>query len=205
MLSLKLKPLTTRDPRRRRNLKASRRAKEARLNLQPRVDFLTKMPRLIQSIKLTDGMCDWSASECKDCKVGIATVACAASESNSTQRDTWEWRGPCCLVRVHRQLRRCLFTPTRKEDIWQGLTVQPQRVTHVKPQDHAFLTPVIEHVKSVEYLQPRKVILSVDRRKLISEWHQSRGRLPAKNRAHKTLPTNFSNWSLMERLWRRQS
>ena len=82
----------------------------------------------------TDGMCDWSASECKDYKVGIATVACAASESTKIQRDAWEWQGPCCLVRVHRQLRRCLFTPTWKEDIWQGLALQPQRITHVKPR-----------------------------------------------------------------------
>ena len=69
----------------------------------------------------SDGMLDWSASECKDYKVGIATVACAASDSIKTHKDTWEWRGPCCLVRAHRQLRRCLFTPTWKEDIWQGL------------------------------------------------------------------------------------
>ena len=105
----------------------------------------------------TDGMCDWSASECKDYKVGIATVARIASESTKIQRDTWEWRGPCCLVRAHPQLRRCLFTPTWKEDIGQGLTVQPQRITHVKPQDQSFLSSVIEHVKSVEYLKPRKV------------------------------------------------
>ena len=32
----------------------------------------------------TDGMRDWSASECKGYKVGIATVACAASESINT-------------------------------------------------------------------------------------------------------------------------
>ena len=107
----------------------------------------------------TDGMCDWSASECKDYTVSIATVACAASESTKIQRDTWEWRGPCCLVRVHRQLRRCLFTPTWKEDIWQGRTVQPQRITHVKPQDRSFLTPVIEHVKSVEYLKSGRYLI----------------------------------------------
>ena len=64
----------------------------------------------------------------------------------------------CCLVtlvRVHCQTRRCLFTPTWKESIWQGLTVQPQR-SHVKPKDQSFLSPVIENVKSVE-LRPRKV------------------------------------------------
>ena len=83
----------------------------------------------------SDGMLDWPASECKDYKDCVATVACASPESFKTRKDTWEWRGPCCLVRVHRQLRRCLFTPTWKEDIWQGLTVQPQRITHVKPQD----------------------------------------------------------------------
>ena len=57
-------------------------------------------------------------------------------------------------------MRRCLFTPTWKEDIWQGLTVQPQRITHVKPQDQSFLSPVIESVKSVELLRPRKVSYS---------------------------------------------
>ena len=86
----------------------------------------------------SDGMLDWSASECKDYKVGIATVACASPDSLKTHKDTWEWRGPCCLVRAHRQLRKCLFTPTWKEDLWHGLTVQPQRITHVKPQDQSF-------------------------------------------------------------------
>ena len=56
----------------------------------------------------SDGMLDWSASECKDYKDCVATVACASPDSFSTLKDTWEWRGPCCLVRVHRQLRRCL-------------------------------------------------------------------------------------------------
>ena len=37
-----------------------------------------------------------------------------------------------CLVRVRRQLRRCLYTPTWKESIWNGLTVQPQRIANVK-------------------------------------------------------------------------
>ena len=160
--------------------KGKRKAKVARLSLQPRVgdvDFdedaqadpedheddqahdepheddpeaylIAAATSSSESEVETDGMCaNWSASECKDYKVGIATVACAASESTKIQRDTWEWRGPCCLVRVHRQLRRCLFTPTWKEDIWQSLTVQPQRITHVKPQDQSFLTPVIEHVR----------------------------------------------------------
>ena len=34
----------------------------------------------------TDGMCDWSASECKDYKVGLATVPCAASEATPIQK-----------------------------------------------------------------------------------------------------------------------
>ena len=102
-------------------------------------------------------MLDWSASECKDYKVSIATVACAASDSFKTHKDTWDWRAPCCPVRVHRQLQRCLFTPTWQVDIWRGLTVQPQRITHGKPQDQSFLTPVIEHVKSVALLRPRQV------------------------------------------------
>ena len=103
-------------------------------------------------------MLDWSASEYTDCKDRImATVACACPDSTTQLSDTWEWRGPCCLVRVHRQMRRCLFTPTWKQSIWQGLTVQPQRIFHVKPQDQSFLSPVIENVKSVELLRPRKV------------------------------------------------
>ena len=106
----------------------------------------------------SEGMLDWSASECKDYKDRImATVACACPVSSVKLHDTWEWRGPCCLVRVHRQTRKCLFTPTRKESIWQGLTVQPQRITHVKPQDQSFLSSVIENVKSVELLRARKV------------------------------------------------
>ena len=73
----------------------------------------------------SDGMLDWSASECKDYKDRImAIVACACPDSSVKSSDTWEWRGPCCPVRVHRQVRRCLFTPTWKESIWQGLTVQ---------------------------------------------------------------------------------
>ena len=105
----------------------------------------------------SDGMLDWSASECKDYKDCITTVTCASPGSVSKLSDTWEWRGLCCLVRVHRQLRRCLFTPTWKEDSWQGLTVQPQRTTYAKFQDQSFLSPVIENVKSVELLRPRKV------------------------------------------------
>ena len=59
----------------------------------------------------SDGMLDWSARECKDYKDrATATVACACPDSSAKQSDTWEWRGPCCLVRVHRQTRRCLYT-----------------------------------------------------------------------------------------------
>ena len=69
----------------------------------------------------SDGMLGWSASECKDCKDRLmATVACACPDSSDNLHDAWEWRGPCCLVRAHRQTRRCLFTPTRKEKIWHG-------------------------------------------------------------------------------------
>ena len=61
----------------------------------------------------SDGMLDWSASECKDYKErSMATVACACPDSSVKPSDTWEWRGPCCLVRVHRQAHRRLFTPT---------------------------------------------------------------------------------------------
>ena len=96
-------------------------------------------------------MLDWSASKCKDYKdVAFATVACASPPtSQDTLGDTWEWQGPCCLVRVHRQFRRCLYTPTRKESIWQGLTIQPK--------DQSSRSPVIENVKSVDLFRPRKV------------------------------------------------
>ena len=91
----------------------------------------------------SDGMLDWSASDCEDYEDRImAAFARACPDSWNKLSDTWEWRGPCCLFRVHRQMRRCLFTPTWKESIWQGLTVQPQRLTHVKPQDQSFLVPV---------------------------------------------------------------
>ena len=82
-----------------------------------------------------DDMLDWSASECKDYNEdAFATVACACpTDSPETHSDTWAWRGPCCLVRVHRQFRRCLKTPNRHDQIWQGLTAQPQQITHVRP------------------------------------------------------------------------
>ena len=48
----------------------------------------------------SDGMLDCSASECKDYKVRTATVACAASKSLQTQKDTWVWRGPCSRLVV---------------------------------------------------------------------------------------------------------
>ena len=71
----------------------------------------------------------------------MATVACACPDSSVKLSETWEWRGPCCLVRVHRQTRRCLLTPTWKQSIWQGLTVQSQRITHVKPKDQSRISP----------------------------------------------------------------
>ena len=49
----------------------------------------------------------------------FASTAVHTSLSVSA-KDSWEWRGACCLVRVHRQARRCLFTPTWQEDIWHG-------------------------------------------------------------------------------------
>ena len=44
-----------------------------------------------------------------------------------------------------------------EDTIWQGLTVQPQRITHVKPQDQSLLSPVVKNVKSVALLRSRKV------------------------------------------------
>ena len=73
-------------------------------------------------------------------------------------KDSWEWRGSCCLVRVHRQARRCLFTPTWKEDIWHGFKVYPTRKTYVTPMGQKkHLNPVIENVKLCSALKPRRV------------------------------------------------
>ena len=80
-------------------------------------------------------MPDSSASECTYYKACAFAPAVCASPQKTLQplHDTWEWRGPCCLVRVHRQVRRCLYTPIWEESMWQGLTVQPQHITHVTP------------------------------------------------------------------------
>ena len=73
-------------------------------------------------------------------------------------KDSWEWRGSCCLVRAHRQARRCLFTPTWKEDIWHGFKVHPMRKTYVTPVGQKkHLNPVIENVKQCSSLKPRRV------------------------------------------------
>ena len=73
-------------------------------------------------------------------------------------KDSWEWRGSCCLVRVHRQARRCLFTPTWKEDIWHGFKVHPMRKTYVTPVGQKkHLNPVIENVKHCSSLKSRRV------------------------------------------------
>ena len=106
----------------------------------------------------SDGMLDWGPQVCKDYKDGaFATVARASPPtSQETLGGGWEWRGRC-LVRVHRQFHRCLYTPTWNESLWQGLTVQPQKTTHVKPKDQSSRSQVIENVKSVDPLRPRKV------------------------------------------------
>ena len=74
-------------------------------------------------------------------------------------KDSWEWRGACCLVRVHRHARRCLFTPTWQEDIWHGLKVHPTRKTYVTPVrgQKKHLNPVIETVKNCQALKPCRV------------------------------------------------
>ena len=64
----------------------------------------------------------------------------------------------CCLVRVRRQARRCLFTPTWKEDIWHHFKVYPTRKTYVTPMGQKkHLNPVIENVKLCSALKPRRV------------------------------------------------
>ena len=104
--------------------KVSLKARIERPSLQPRAvtSTLTRMPRLTQTNQKNDqeedpeaylveaqtseeseidseGMLDWSASECKDYKDRImATIACACPDSSEKQSDTREWQGPCCLV-----------------------------------------------------------------------------------------------------------
>ena len=93
---------------------------------------------------------------------GRACAHTAASISlPASTKDSWEWRGSCCLVRVHRQARRCLFTPTWKEDIWHGFTVYPTRKSYVTPVGQKkHLNPVIENVKLCSSLKPRRVAYS---------------------------------------------
>ena len=85
----------------------------------------------------------------------FARTAVHTAMSVST-KDSWEWRGSCCLVRVNRQARRCLFTPKWQQDIWHGLKVHPTRKTCVTPVGQKkHLNPVIENVKTYQSLKPR--------------------------------------------------
>ena len=96
-----------------------------------------------------------------DYKERACAYTAASSSITASAKDSWEWRGSCCLVRVHRQARRCLFTPTWKEDIWHGFTVFPTRKTYVTPVGHKkHLNPVIENVKLCSSLKPRRVAYS---------------------------------------------
>ena len=95
-------------------------------------------------------MPDWSASECTDYKDDAFATVARASLQESTQplSDTWERRGPCCLVGVHQQLRRCLCTLAHGK--------RAQRLTHVKPKDQSSRNP-IDNAKSAGCLRSRKV------------------------------------------------
>ena len=42
----------------------------------------------------------------------------ASSSIPASTKDSWEWRGSCCLVRVHRQARRCLYLPRHGRKIY---------------------------------------------------------------------------------------
>ena len=96
-----------------------------------------------------------------DYKERACAYTAASSSIPASAKDSREWRVSCCLVRVHRQARRCLFTPTWKEDIWQGFTVFPTRKTYVTPVGHKkHLNPVIENVKLCSSLKPRRVAYS---------------------------------------------
>ena len=99
-----------------------------------------------------------------DYKERACAYTAASSSIPASTKDSWEWRGSCCLVRVHRQARRCLFTPTWNEDIWQGFTVFPTRKTYVTPMGQKkHLNPVIENVKHCSSLKPRRVRIFMDR------------------------------------------
>ena len=94
--------------------------------------------------------------------------ACASTAVHTvpsvSTKDSCEWRGACCLVRVHRQARRCLFTPTWQADIWHGLKVQPTRKTYVTPVGQKKpLNPVIE-CQELSILESTSSCISVDRR-----------------------------------------
>ena len=90
-----------------------------------------------------------------DYKERAYAYTAASSSIPASTKDSWEWRGSCCLVRVHRQARRCLFTPTWKEEIRQGFTVYPTRKTYVTPVGQKkHLNPVIENVKLCSSLKP---------------------------------------------------
>ena len=93
-------------------------------------------PRVVKNFGC---MPDWSASECLDYNV------CHLLQLHVLLHEDG---GPCCLVRVHRQVRRCLYTLTWEESVWQGLKVQPQRITRVSPLVNNF-KPVIENVQNV--------------------------------------------------------
>ena len=85
----------------------------------------------------------WFAHRSDSYKGRTCAYTAASSSIPASTKDSWEWRGSCCLVRVHRQARRCLFTPTWKEDIWQVFSVYPTRKTYVTPvgQITAIWTP----------------------------------------------------------------
>ena len=71
--------------------------------------------------------------------------------------DTWEWRGLCCLVRIHRYAGKILFTPTWQEPVWNGLEVYPVRTTVVQLVGSEPLKPHVEKVTAKKDLKPRKV------------------------------------------------
>ena len=87
-----------------------------------------------------------------------APAACdTASIPQKPVNDTWEWRGPCCLVRIHQRPRKTLFTPTWQEPVWSGLKVYPVRTTVVQPEGSGHLQPYVEKVTTKKYFKSRKV------------------------------------------------
>ena len=106
----------------------------------------------------SDGMLDWSASECKDYKdraIAIATVACACPPDSSAKQRYMGMEGtllsckstsPVAQVPLHSDMEREYLTRPHSP----ASANYPRKAP--LPQDQSLLSPVIENVKSAEKL-----------------------------------------------------